>query len=223
MQPHVTPVAWTLVVPLKPLIRAKSRLAATAGQSARAHLALAFAQDTVNAALACTAVRDVAVVTNDQRAARELSALGAHIVQDAADAGLNPALAHGARAVRTHSPEAALAALNADLPALRPEELFRVLEAAAGAPRAFLADAVGTGTTLLSAMPGHGLAPHFGPRSRARHRASGAAEIVLPGVDSVRQDVDTEADLAAAVELGVGPFTARARCRGAGPAPANSA
>jgi 2-phospho-L-lactate guanylyltransferase len=144
-------------------------------------------------------------------------------VPDVADAGLNPALAHGATTVRARCPDTALAALNADLPALRPEELARVLRAAARSPRAFLADAAGTGTTLLSAMPGQELAPHFGPRSSARHRASGAVEIVLPGVQSVRQDVDTEADLETALALGVGPFTARARCRGAGATPANSA
>jgi 2-phospho-L-lactate guanylyltransferase len=223
MQPHMTPVAWTLVVPLKPLIRAKSRLAGTAGEGARAHLALAFAQDTVSAALACTAVRDVAVVTNDRLAARELSALGAHIVPDSPDAGLNPALAHGATTMRAHRTETPLAALNADLPALQSEDLAHVLDAAARSPRTFLADADGTGTTLLSAMPGHELAPRFGPRSSARHRASGAVEIVLSDVESVRQDVDTEADLAAALTLGVGPFTARARCRDAGATPANSA
>ena len=56
---------WTLVIPLKPLARAKSRLAAATGDSLRPGLALAFAQDTVAAALACPAVRDVAVVTDD--------------------------------------------------------------------------------------------------------------------------------------------------------------
>lgn len=210
MQPQVTPVAWTLVVPLKPLPRAKSRLAATAGDPARATLALAFAQDTVRAALACTSVRDVAVVTDDGAAAEALHALGAHIVPDAPGAGLNPALAHGATEVRARRPEAALAALNADLPALEPEELRRVLDFAARSPRAFLADSAGTGTTLLSALPGSALGPRFGPRSRTRHRASGAVEIALPEVGSVRQDVDTAADLVAAEALGVGPFTARA-------------
>lgn len=223
MQSPVTPAEWTLVVPLKPLIRAKSRLAAAPDDPARAHLALAFAQDTVRAALACTAVRDVAVVTNDQLAAEKLGALGARIVPDEADAGLNPALAHGATLVRARRPQAPLAALNADLPALRPAELADVLSAAARSPRAFLPDAVGSGTTLLSALPGHGLSPRFGPRSRARHLASGAVEIRLSGVESVRRDVDTRADLAAAVALGVGPFTARARCPDAGAAPANSA
>lgn len=56
---------WTLVIPLKPLARAKSRLSDTAGDGLRPGLALAFAQDTVAAALACPAVGDVAVVTDD--------------------------------------------------------------------------------------------------------------------------------------------------------------
>ncbi|MGO4756580.1 2-phospho-L-lactate guanylyltransferase, partial [Streptomyces sp. 2MCAF27] len=45
--------------------------------------------------------------------------------------------------------------------------------------------------------------------SRARHRASGAREIRLRGVDSVRRDVDTGEDLRAALALGVGPHTLR--------------
>jgi 2-phospho-L-lactate guanylyltransferase len=215
MQPQATPPAWTLVVPLKPLPRAKTRLAAALGEADRARLALAFAQDTVRAALACTRVNGVVVVTDDPHAAHELSALGARIVPDAPDAGLNPALSHGAQDVRARHPRAALAALNADLPALRPEELGRVLDLAGRFPRAFLPDAAGSGTTLLTARPGRALDPRFGPRSRARHRASGAEELDLPGVPSVRQDVDTAPDLAAAAALGLGPFTAAARRRAA--------
>ena len=128
---------WSLVIPLKPLALAKSRLADTATDALRPGLALAFAVDTVTAALACTAVRDVAVVTNDELAGRELAALGARIVPDDPRAGLNAALAHAAAAVRATLPDSAVAALNADLPALRPPELARVLDAAAQFPRAF--------------------------------------------------------------------------------------
>ncbi|MEU2438452.1 2-phospho-L-lactate guanylyltransferase [Streptomyces rubradiris] len=199
---------WTLVIPLKPLARAKSRLADTAGDGVRPGLALAFAQDTVGAALACAEVPDVAVVTDDELAGRELAALGARIVPDVPGGGLNAALAHGATVVRRHRPGAAVAALNADLPALRPAELSRVLAAAAEFPRAFLPDAAGVGTTLLAATRGRELRPAFGVDSRARHRASGAAELAPAGVDSVRQDVDTGADLRAALALGVGRFTA---------------
>ncbi|MGW4567021.1 2-phospho-L-lactate guanylyltransferase [Streptomyces sp. NPDC004561] len=199
---------WTLVIPLKPLARAKSRLSDTAADGVRPGLALAFAQDTVAAALACAAVADVAVVTDDVLAARELAALGARIVPDTPARGLNAALQHGADAVREMRPCAPVAALNADLPALRPAELDRVLAAATEFPRAFLADAAELGTTLLAASPGRDLRPAFGTDSRSRHRASGAAELGLADVDSVRQDVDTGDDLRAALALGVGPHTA---------------
>ncbi|MDK1475065.1 2-phospho-L-lactate guanylyltransferase [Streptomyces sp. 549] len=200
---------WTLVVPLKPLARAKSRLSPAAGESLRPGLALAFAQDTVAAAAACPAVRGVVVVTDDPVAGRELAALGARVVGDEPDRGLNAALAYGALRVRESDPLSAVAALNADLPALRPEELLRVLHAAGTFPRAFLADAAGVGTTFLSALPGRELAPAFGGASRIRHLGSGAAEITLSGVDSVRRDVDTGDDLRAALALGVGRYTLR--------------
>ncbi|AKJ10569.1 2-phospho-L-lactate guanylyltransferase [Streptomyces incarnatus] len=199
---------WTLVIPLKPLSRAKSRLSDTAGDGVRPGLALAFAKDTVAAALSCAAVADVAVVTDDERAARELAALGARIVPDTPAGGLNAAVAHGAAVVREMRPRTPLAALNADLPALRPAELAAVLGAASEFSRAFLADAARLGTTLLAAGPGGELRPEFGVRSRRRHRASGAEELQLAGVDSVRQDVDTGEDLRAALAMGVGPYTA---------------
>ena len=204
---------WSLVIPLKPLALAKSRLADTAADALRPGLALAFAVDTVTAALACAAVRDVAVVTNDELAGRELAALGARIVPDEPRAGLNAALAHAAAAVRASLPDSAVAALNADLPALRPQELARVLDAAAEFPRAFLPDAAAIGTTLLAATPGRELLPAFGLDSRARHRASGAKELHLDAVDSVRQDVDTGEDLRTALALGVGPRTAAVAAR----------
>lgn len=201
-------IRWSLVIPLKPLRLAKSRLAAAADDVLRPRLALAFAQDTVAAALACHVVRDVVVVTDDPTATVELTALGARVVPDAPADGLNAALAHGARAVRAVRPRAAVAVLNADLPALRPTELAHVLEAADPFPRAFLADAAGIGTTLLTASPGAELNPAFGGPSRRRHLSSGAVEITLTGVDSVRRDVDTGDDLLVAAALGLGTHTA---------------
>ncbi|MFF8915681.1 2-phospho-L-lactate guanylyltransferase [Streptomyces sp. NPDC015032] len=198
---------WTLVVPLKPLARAKSRLTPATGDALRPRLALAFARDTVAAALSCRAVGDVVVVTDDTEAGAVLTALGARIVPDEPDCGLNAALAHGGRTVRAERPGAALAALNADLPALRPAELARVLDFAAEFPRTFVTDAAGFGTTFLSAAPGVELCPAFGGPSRARHLDSGAVEITLTGIDSVRQDVDTGDDLRAALALGTGPHT----------------
>ncbi|MFC7220927.1 2-phospho-L-lactate guanylyltransferase [Streptomyces polyrhachis] len=203
-------VLWSLVVPLKPLRSAKTRLAGAVSPAGRALLALAFASDTVAAALACAAVADVTVVTDDPEAAVELAGRGALVVPDSPRGGLNAALAHGARVVRARRPGAPVAALGADLPALRPVELGAVLAAAAPRRRAFLADADGVGTTLLAAAGGVELAPAFGGPSRGGHLASGARELRLAGVESVRRDVDTAANLRAALALGVGPRTARA-------------
>src|SRR4051812_25485012 len=91
----VPPLHWGLVVPVKRLTVAKTRLQSY-GDAVRQDLALAFAVDVVTAALACEVVDDVLVVTDDARAAAALRTAGARVVADAPDAGLNPALAHGA-------------------------------------------------------------------------------------------------------------------------------
>ncbi len=214
LPPPAPTSGWSLVLPLKPLALAKSRLGPFAGPH-RADLALSFALDTVTAALACPGVSRVVVVTRDPLAGARLAALGAVVVADEPGGGLNPALAHGASYARMLDPHAPLAALSADLPALRPAELARVLGAVPavgphGGGRAFLADSPGLGTTLLACSPGAALAPAFGGGSRARHAAGGAHEIGLRDVPSVRRDVDTGDDLAQALALGVGPYTAAA-------------
>lgn len=73
--------SWTVLLPVKVLARAKSRLAVLAGDRRR-ELALAFASDTVTAALACPEVARVLVVTSDPVAGRLLAGLGAIIVAD---------------------------------------------------------------------------------------------------------------------------------------------
>jgi 2-phospho-L-lactate/phosphoenolpyruvate guanylyltransferase len=201
-------VAWSVLMPVKVLAQAKSRLAALAGPR-RGELALALATDAVSAALACEAAARVIVITDDEVAAGALAALGALIVPDEPRDGLNAALRHGAAYAAARWPGAGTAALSADLPALRPAELAAALRAAAAAGGAvFVPDAAGVGTTMYAAAPGAEFRPMYGGASRARHAAGGAAELALDGIAGLRQDVDTPDDLRAAVALGVGPRTA---------------
>lgn len=195
--------SWALVIPVKGLDHAKSRLADAAGDY-RADLALAMAADTVHAALRCPAVTAVVSVTDDARAAGTLGELGAVVVADEPDAGLNPALRYGASVARRYA--SSVGALSADLPALRPDALGDVLESALQFPSAFLPDLAETGTTLY-AVTDAPFDPRFGHRSAFRHRRAGAVQLDVPGAESVRRDVDTRADLAAAVRLGVGAHT----------------
>jgi 2-phospho-L-lactate guanylyltransferase len=199
-----------LVVPVKRLAAAKSRLGERAGPL-RAELALAFAVDTVVAALASPPVAGVTVVTDDPTAAAELAAVGAEVAPDRPDAGLNPALRHGALVAAR--PGCGVGALSADLPSLRPEELALALGRAASESSAFLRDRAGTGTTLLVATGPGAFRPAFGPDSAGAHVRAGIAEIGPRGLDSVRADVDTGADLDRAVRSGVGARTARVLAR----------
>lgn len=144
------------------------------------------------------------VVTNDP-AVRQFERLGADVLADRPDAGLNPAFVHGAHHASRLDPSSGVVALAGDLPALTTDVLTAVLRAAPS-PRWFVSDSVGTGTTMLAAS-GTGLSPSFGPHSRSAHRASGATEVDLPGIARLRRDVDTEVDLWDAVRLGVGPRT----------------
>ncbi len=200
------PGGWALVVPVKVLARAKSRLAALDGAH-RAALALAMAADAVAAAAACPAVRRVVVVTDDQTAQAELGRLGAIVIADAAGRRAE----RGAR-VRRGLRGAALARLRAGGHGRGPARPAPG-RAGPGARRgrrpagAFVPDADGAGTTLYAAPAGAAFRPQFGPGSRAAHAALGAAEIALPDLDGLRQDVDTFADLRQAAVIGLGPRT----------------
>lgn len=197
---------WAVVIPVKRLAVAKSRLADYAG-ARRGDLALAFAADTLAAALACPAVVGIVVVTDEEAVADLALSMGCMPIADEPDAGLNTALAHGAAVALRRWPGNPVAALSADLPALRPDELGTALRAARHFQLAFVADTGGDGTTLLAAGTGSAFVPRFGPGSAAAHRLGGAAELTTLDVPSLRRDVDTPADLRDAVILGVGPRT----------------
>jgi len=70
-------------------------------------------------------------------------------------------------------------------------------------------DADGTGTVLLAARTPARLDPAFGPVSFAEHLRRGAVPLPLD-LPRLRRDVDTPADLDAALALGVGARTASA-------------
>lgn len=195
-----------VVVPVKPPKIAKSRLGGL-GDDVRQELAAAFAADTVAAALAASSVDVVLAVTDDHRLAAELRDLGAEVMPDVAVDDLNASLVQAVAELVRRAPGLRPAAICADLPALRPTELDRALAATLPHDLAFVADADGIGTTLLSAAARADFRPGFGPGSRLVHLDHGAVEVETDGIDSVRRDVDTPHDLAAALRLGIGPRT----------------
>jgi 2-phospho-L-lactate/phosphoenolpyruvate guanylyltransferase len=196
---------WAVVVPVKALAAAKSRLRGAVADARHEALVLAMALDTVSAALAAEGVATVRVVTGDPAVRAAMSAHGVDVVAEPAGGGLNAALT--AAALARGGPDRVVA-LPADLPALRPAELVDALRCAAARPEpAYVPDAAGTGTVLLAAAAGVALAPRFGPGSAAAHAAAGA-RCLAGDWPTLRHDVDTAADLATAASLGLGARTA---------------
>jgi len=189
-------VQWTVLVPVKALPAAKSRLADfSADAEAHARLVEAIRVDTLAAARAAAGVARIVRIGDSVDVDHD-------VLQRRP--GLNRALLEGARYARERWPQDGVAALVGDLPALTPSELAGALAAAAEHDTAFVADSVGTGTTLLTARPAARFEPRFGPDSALRHAVDAAP---LPAGPGLRQDVDTADDLRAALLLGVGPQT----------------
>ncbi len=197
-----------VVIPVKPLDEAKSRLALL-GDGVRRDLALAFVGDVLTAVRGATGVREVVVVTADEQVARLVrSQLGdrGRVVPDTAPLELNRALHLGAaalRGTRREEDRAGVLALCADLPALTSRAVSDLVAVAPRARAGFVADHTGAGTTAYLAPPDL-FDPRFGPGSRAAHARS-AEDLTARVASELRADVDSPADLAAlvsAVHLG---------------------
>ena len=199
-----------LVIAVKRLAAAKTRLAPVFSAATREHVVLAMLVDTITAASAVTALRTVTVVTPDDVAADAARQLGAQVLTDPTPDGhrnpLNNAILAAEAVVREATPN--IVVLQGDLPALQPQELAEAISAARAYPRSFVGDRHGTGTAALLAF-GVALDPQFGPDSAQRHRHSGAIELTgaWPGL---RCDIDTPDDLLVARRLGVGAATTHA-------------
>lgn len=206
-------VRFAVLVPVKPPALGKSRLAGLPDEQ-RTALATAFARDTVAAALAATRVAEVMVVTDDAAFAALAAADGCATLPDGVTGDLNASLVQAALEAGRRWPSYAVAAVCADLPALRSGDLDTALAMVPADGAGFVADALGEGTTTYAAGSAALFDPRFGRGSRDAHAGAGAVE-VEGDLASLRQDVDDVGDLGRAMVLGVGPHTARAMGHGA--------
>lgn len=188
-----------LAVPVKPLERAKSRLATILSPSERATLSLAMFEDVLDACVA-QAGWDVWVVSR-------------------AEAALVAAVRRGARAVREHGPSllaavgqveravagraTTLGVVLADLPLATPEALGAALAQASAATVAAVPAESDGGTNMLLRTPPSIIPARFGRSSCSRHRLEAyRARLTLQEVRSPELgfDLDRPADLARLLE-----------------------
>jgi 2-phospho-L-lactate guanylyltransferase len=188
---------------MKPFNSAKSRL------PFGPIFAQSFLLDVISAAHATPVIGQIRIVTADAYVAEVAASQNCSVTIESAPQGINQAVA---QAALDELPGHAIAVILGDMPCLSADALSSALEQAALADRAFVADEAGTGSTMWFSRSGNPITTHFGERSRAAHRASGALEIdAKPGSlwsAQLHRDVDTEVDLWDAIRIGVGSHTA---------------
>lgn len=194
------PHRYVVLVPIKTGPATKTRLDAG---DLRASAMQAFARDAIAALTASNQISAVFVVSPD-----ELD-LGQSSWLHDSGGGLNAALTAAAEHVSRAHPEHGIVAMLGDLPCLTTADVDVVLTFGQQQDRWFVADHHRTGTTMLGVAPAQPLNPLFGEESAARHEDSGAVACDLE-VISARIDIDTTADLQAAISFGVGTNTEKA-------------
>lgn len=196
------------VLPVKRFERAKSRLAPSLGEAARAELARHLFEHVLSCALACDALSGVLVITDGAEVAELAAGRGANVWPDpnpnpglstVVDAALSRAAALGAHAALV---------LMADLPALRSRDLDELLARCDSRSVVLAPDQRGRCTNAL-ALPLHrGFCSAFGdPDSSSEHaRRARALDLQVHRVDNPRiaHDVDVPADLDAVARLSQG-------------------
>lgn len=214
-------LTFDIVLPVKPLAVAKSRLVPAVEHPTRSALARAFALDTLDAALAARRVARV-IVVGDLSSHFDALPPRVSVVAEPEPRSLRAAVRHGISVARrvpqpgtSTAPDGwprGVAVLLGDQPALTAPALDAALECASRHPLAFMPDADATGTTLATAVPHTVFEPAFGTDSAAAHRTAGFHDLSHDLADDlarfVRQDVDTVEALDRALRLGVGAHTA---------------
>lgn len=203
--------SWDIIIPLRGGgSGAKSRLVGenASGGLGRA-LAFAFACDVVDVVNAHPDVAHVIVLTSHEATAAAFTENGVETVLDLESGNLNGSIAALSKNLRLAHPRNNQAVLVADLPSLNLDDFSTILTQATDFPRSVLSDKDQTGTCFLACHSPLYLEPFFGIDSYRLHRDAGFTPLSSDVCPSIWSDVDTPEDLQTALEMGVGPHTAK--------------
>lgn len=180
------------LIPMKPLTRAKQRLAPLLEPSDRRRLVLAMLSDVIVAARGFDAVW---VVCSDQDSSSVATEFGAIPVPDRTpEDGLNASLAV-ATLEAIQAGATGLLVVSSDCPGATPEELARL---ALGEGVTLATDRTRTGTNALWRQAPDRIPTYFGPDSRRAHQGTaygaGVPFAIIP-CERLAIDVDEPADL----------------------------
>jgi 2-phospho-L-lactate guanylyltransferase len=191
------PTIWA-IVPVKPFLRSKSRLAAVLTPQERAGLSREFLGHALAVLRQVPAIRQTLVISRDPAALALAHAQGVHTVTEAGAPDLNSALTRATQAALMQGAGAVLI-LPTDLPFLGPEDVRALIEMDEPGPVVSIApDRREVGTNALFVAP-PGLLPYaFGEHSFARHMAlaqAAGARLRVCRLPGAALDIDGPDDL----------------------------
>jgi 2-phospho-L-lactate guanylyltransferase len=187
------------IVPAKPLIRSKSRLAGCMTALERQALSESMLVHTLDCLKACASIQGVLVVSPDPEVLTLARRLGAAPVRQWPDGGLNHALHQAGKRAKARG-AGGLLVLLADLPKLERADIDSLLAHAGPPPSVVLApDRHGSGTNALLMAPPGLIEYAFGPLSFLRHRQmaeAAGAHLQVYHAPALALDLDVPEDLA---------------------------
>lgn len=186
------------IVPVKPLLLGKSRLAEVLTAEERADMNRRLLEHTLATLDAVDEIEQVLVVSRDQAALALARQYGARTVQEMGTPQLNLALTRATILAQTHTTRGVLI-LPADLPLLTPEDIQAILAKATQPPVVVVApDHRKNGTNALLVCPPGLISYEFGPDSFHRHCEQTlriGARLEICALPSLALDMDLPEDL----------------------------
>lgn len=186
------------IVPVKPLRRGKSRLAAVLTHEERTDLNRHLLENTLDTLNGIPDIEHVLVVSRDSEALAMARDLGARTVLENGNSDLNVALARATVVAQTYATQGVLI-LPVDLPLITVEDVQAMLDKAKDPPVIVVApDRCYNGTNALLVCPAGLIEYHYGDGSFERHcelaREAGA-RLEVCELPSIALDLDNPEDL----------------------------
>jgi 2-phospho-L-lactate guanylyltransferase len=186
------------IVPVKPLRRGKSRLAAVLSEDERAALNHCLLSNTLDILNQVAKIERVLVISRDPQALALAREHKAHTVLEHGSPELNTALTRATMFAHKYAPGGVLI-LPADLPLVTAEDINALIGKARKPPVVVIApDRHHIGTNALLLWPAGVIPYEFGPNSLERHSQSArlaGAQLKICDLPALGLDLDTPEDL----------------------------
>lgn len=186
------------IIPVKPLNRAKSRLAGVLSPEQRYELAHMMLQRVLTVVMDVPLIAGTLIISRDTQVLGIARDFGATTLQETTPLALNSALQRATQVLRLRHADAVLV-LPADLPFITRDALIELIESAPDSPALVLTtDTHNDGTNAMLVSPPGLFDYMYGEGSFERHRVAArlaGAEVVTYDSDALQLDIDVPEDL----------------------------